>query len=850
MPSHLILIDGSGTIFRSFYALPPMSRSDGVMVNALYGFSRMLMTLLKDELQRDSGCGCAIVFDAARRTFRQDIDPNYKANRKAPPDELIPQFPLIKEAPAYFSLTAIEQEGFEADDIIATLAREAQKEKIPVTIYSSDKDLMQLIGDGITMRDPMKHKTITASDVQAQFGVPPSLLGDALALMGDASDNIKGVPSIGPKSAAALLNQWGDLESLLAHADEVDKPAQRQKLLAHADDARLARLLVTLREDVPDLPSLPSLIPQALDGGKIGEFLQRHEFVSLKKELGVILKEQTPLLFDDAVPVVGMQDIGTFMENVRAHGTLAVAIHDDHWQLAHPKGHLILAKEDEDTVHEQLAQLLSDNAINNAINVIGYHIKDWMHRFDIMPRYYDDIAMMAYVCEGAAVSSSASEMVARYEGDGDASVAWSLLSLSHRLRRMMAQRGVLALYEQTERPLIAITARMERHGICLDRTILRDLSERFARDMAALEKKIFDLARREFVIQSPKQLATVLFDELQLSRSKKGKSGVPSTSRSVLEQLAEHHPLPAHVLSYRHLAKLANTYSTPLAQQMDATSGRIHTQFALTATSTGRLSSLNPNLQNIPIRSEEGRAIRAAFIAPPDSVLIAADYSQIELRLLAHIADVTELKARLCHHEDLHSATAAALFHHNNSDAVTPDDRRRAKAVIFGMIYGISAFGLAKQLTIGNDDAHQLIDAFFKLYPEIKTYQHKTIDQARHKGYVTTLFGRRIHIPHIHAKTMTQRQFSERAAINAPIQGSAADIIKRAMIHIDKAALNATMLLQVHDELLFEVTKNQAEPLAHTITRIMQNAATPALSLSVPLEVSCHIGRHWQEAHG
>ena len=846
-PSRLILIDGSGTIFRSFYALPPMNRSDGVMVNALYGFSRMLVTLLKDELQRDSHCGCAIVFDAARRTFRQDIDPNYKANRKAPPDELIPQFPLIKQAPAYFSLTAIEQEGFEADDIIATLARQAQKEKIPVTIYSSDKDLMQLIGDGITMWDPMKNKTITESDVQAQFGVSPSLLGDALALMGDSSDNIKGVPSIGPKSAAALLNQWGDLESLLAHADEVDKPAQRQKLLAHADDARLARLLVTLREDVTGLPSLPSLIPQALDGSKISEFLQRHEFASLKKELGVILKEQTNLLFndEDEVSSVSMQDITTFMEDVRAHGTLAIASHDDHWQLAHPKGHLTLAKEDEDTVHEQLTQLLRDNAIN----VIGYHIKDWMHRFAIIPRYYDDIAMMAYVCEGAAVSSSASETVARYEGDGD-SVAWSLLSLSHRLRRTMAQRGVLALYEQTERPLIAITVRMEQHGICLDRTILLNLSERFAKDMAALEKKIFDLAAREFVIQSPKQLATVLFDELQLSKGKKGKSGVPSTSRSVLEQLAQHHPLPAHVLSYRHLAKLANTYSTPLAQQIDDTSGRIHTQFALTATSTGRLSSLNPNLQNIPIRSEEGRAIRSAFIAPPDCVLIAADYSQIELRLLAHIADVTKLKARLCHHEDLHSATAAALFHHNNSDAVTPDDRRRAKAVIFGMIYGISAFGLAKQLNLSNDDAHQLIDAFFTLYPEIKTYQEKTIEQARHKGYVTTLFGRRIHIPHIHAKAVTQRQFSERAAINAPIQGSAADIIKRAMIHIDNAALNATMLLQVHDELLFEVTKDQAEPLADTITQIMQNAATPALSLSVPLEVSCHIGRHWQEAHG
>lgn len=823
----LILIDGSGYIFRAFYALPPMTRSDGTSVNALYGFTRMLIALIKSELTEDN-IALAVIFDAMRENFRNDIAPDYKANRLDPPPELKPQFSLIKQAPPAFSLTALEQKGFEADDLIATYAKQATEQNIPVTIYSSDKDLMQLVTKHVTMIDPMKNTPIDEEFVTQKFGVPPALVGDALALAGDSSDNIKGVPKIGIKTAAQLLTEFGSLEHLLANAAKIKQPSRRQNLIDFADQARTARKLVALREDVPNLPPLHSLIPQPVDMAKLSDFLATHEFTSLKKELAPPQKKAESLFEEKTFT---LQELDLFLSHAQAQGRMALLMKNDQLWLAHQTGAGVCELNDDSK--RILTPFLNDPSLLK----IGFHMKELMRHLQLAIEPYEDIAIMDYILEGRKPELDAIKK--RYE-DG------SLISLAQTLRQQLCNKSLLTLYETIERPLIAILTRMEQAGITLDQSHIEKINAQWLKKMSAMEEDIYQEAGRRFTIGSPKQLAHVLFDELKLAAGKKGKSGTFSTDKATLEELD--HPLPAKILEWRHLAKLASTYTHALIKQINAHSKRIHSSFAMTATSTGRLSSLHPNLQNIPIRTEEGRAIRQAFIAPQGKILLAADYSQIELRILAHIADVKSLKASLKQNKDIHSITASRLFK-TDLAKVSSEQRRRAKAIIFGMVYGISPFGLARQLKIERDHAATLITAFFDHYPEIKVYQERTIKEARTAGYVQTLFGRHIPVSNILDKKVTMRNFAERAAINAPIQGSAADIIKRAMIKITQCNLPAQLLLQVHDELLFEMDTQHEEQVTHAIIHEMRTATEPALCLDVPLEVACNKGHNWNDAH-
>ena len=888
----LILVDGSGYIFRAFYALPMMNRSDGLPVNAVYGFTRMLLNIIENEQSlpgnESLSVGIGVIFDSKRHNFRNELYAAYKANRKEPPTELVPQFDWIKKVPAAFNLVAIEKEGFEADDLIATYARQAQAQGVSVVIYSSDKDLMQLVGNGLTLFDPVKNREIGVQEVQDKFGVPPEKVLDVMALCGDSSDNIPGVPGIGVKTAAELINQFGHLEALLEQAAQaVRQPKRRQSLIDYAEQARLSRQLACLQDKVEGIEPFSVFVFRPLQRERLLDFLRQLEFKRLIAEVQERFHSKTPSspqgeqsCFDFADEKKDKQayqsdtasnqkDLDTWLERVHSQGTCSLLWHEDETD----GGGIVMAV-DSDEGRELPASVLTLQGkpadwlthlqalfADETILKIVHDMKAWRARMGNIKtmRCFEDVMLLAYVAEGGHLRHDWQSLWQRLQLslgleertaiDGQ---CIGLHAMYHHLRVLAIERSVYSLYRYCEHPLVDVLLRMEESGVCVDRDFLAHLSRDFAKRQKDLETRIFRAVGHEFLLASSQQLAQVLFDELQLPAGKKGKSGVYSTDSGVLEDLARQgHGIADDILAWRRLAKLRNTYSEALPRYIDS-SGRVHSHFAQTVANTGRLSSQEPNLQNIPIRHSDGLALRRAFVAKQGFCLLSADYSQIELRLLAHYADVPALKAAFADGVDVHKRTAAHIFGvaEKNVDKAM---RRRAKAINFGIIYGISAFGLARQLKIETHEAQQAIDSFFQVYGGVRDYMDAQIKACRRDGYVSTLFGRRCFMPAIKEKNTARRHFAERAAINAPIQGSAADLMKRAMIQIDKAlnqdAAVCHMILQVHDELLFEVQQEHVEAYAERITAIMEHAHEPVVSLSIDLVVDVGWGQHWGEAH-
>jgi len=920
---HLFLIDGSGYIFRAFHALPPLTRPDGTPVGAVYGFTQMLMKLIEDT----DADAIAVIFDAARETFRNEIYPAYKANRPEPPEELVPQFALVRDAVRAFNLPAVEMRGFEADDLIATYARLAHEQGTEVTIVSADKDLMQLVGPGVVMLDPIKTRTIGPEEVKERFGVAPEKVVEVQSLAGDSTDNVPGVPGIGVKTAAELINAYGDLDTLLAHAAEIKQPKRRESLIEHADQARLSHRLVMLRNDVPVEVPLEAFAVRKPEAETVLRFLREQDFKRLLARVeakfaaageapvpapeqvvergGYRLVQTLPELKDwvaraAARGVVAVDTETTSLDAMRAElvgVSLALAPAEACYiPLGHRRtqaqGGLDLdgsgAKERE-AAPEQIPlkkalALLKPLLADESVLKVGHNIKYDMvvlSHYDVVVSPVDDTMVLSYVLEGAQHGHGMDELAALYLGhktitftdvagsgknrvtfdrvpldsarDYAAEDADVTLRLHALLKPRLAREHMAGVYETMERPLIPILAAMEREGILVDRDELKKLSHDFARRMGELETQIHKLAGHEFNLGSPKQLGEVLFEEMGLQGGRKGKTGAYGTGADVLEQLAAlGHDLPARVLDWRQIQKLKSTYSDALLEQIDPRTGRVHTSFAMAATSTGRLASSEPNLQNIPIRTEEGRKIRRAFVASKGHKLISVDYSQIELRLAAHVADVAPLRQAFREGADIHALTASQVFG-VPAKGMDAGMRRRAKAINFGIIYGISPFGLAQQLGIPQGEAARYIEAYFQRYPGIRDYMERTKVFCRDHGYVDTLFGRRCYIPGIRDKNPARRSFAERAAINAPLQGTAADIIKRAMVRIPGALahhkLSARMLLQVHDELVFEVKNAEVKKTAEVVREVMEKAPLPAVELSVPVVAEVGIGPNWADAH-
>ncbi len=914
---HLYLVDGSGYIFRAFFALPPMTRPDKTPVNAVFGFSKMVTKLVEDS----DADAVAVIFDTSRKTFRSEIYPEYKAQRPEAPEELVPQFALIREATRAYNLPSIEKAGFEADDLIATYAKLAQAAGIAVTIVSSDKDLMQLVDDGIVMLDPMKNRTIGREEVIEKFGVGPERVIDVQALAGDSTDNVPGVPGIGIKTAAQLITEYGDLDTLLERAGEIKQPKRREKLIENAELARISRELVTLKQDVPlDVP-LEDLRRKDPDTDVLRAFLEENGFKSILRqfetEQGLESAEEAAaapsesayeLIQDEAALarwVKEAQALGLVAVDTETTGLDAMAadlvgvslatapgracyIPLRHLQAGEDKaGELALAGQAEAPTQIPLARavellkpLLEDPGVLKVGQNIKYDIQI-LARVGIAVAPVDDTMLLSYVVEAGLHGHGMDELARLHLGyetikfsdvagsgrnkvtfdkvpldkarDYAAEDADITLRLHRTLRPQLLADHLVSVYETMERPLVPVLAAMERAGIKVDRDALRRFSNDFASRAQDLEVEIHKLAGRGFSIGSPKQLGEVLFDELGLPGGKKGKTGAYATGHDVLQSLvAEGHDLPARVLDWRQLTKLKSTYTDALQEQINPATGRVHTSYSQAVASTGRLSSNDPNLQNIPVRTEEGRKLRTAFIAEEGTTLLSVDYSQIELRLAAEICDEPALKQAFAEGQDIHAATASQVFG-VPIEGMDPMVRRQAKAINFGIIYGISAFGLAQNLAIPMGEARTFIETYFARYPGIQDYMERTKKTAREQGYVTTLFGRRIHTPMIADKAPNRRSFAERAAINAPIQGTAADVIKRAMIRIPpalaRAGLSARMLLQVHDELLFEVPEAEVEETSALVREIMENAPFPALDLPVPLVADAGIGKTWAEAH-
>ncbi len=923
----LILIDGSGYIFRAYHALPPMTRSDGVPVNAVYGFSNMLMKLMDDLLDKTETELIAVIFDAGRITFRNEIYPQYKANRDETPEDLLPQFDLIRESTRAFNVASVEMQGFEADDLIATYARLGKEAGLKVTVVSADKDLMQLVGDGVEMLDPMKQKTIGPEQVVEKFGVSPDKVIDVQALAGDSADNVPGVPGIGVKTAALLLNEYGDLETLLARAGEIKQNKRRENLIEFADQARLSKQLVTLKNDVPVTATLDDFFWKAPEPSVILCWLKDQGFRSLvtkvATELGAELggddAVESPALQAAAVKEASyelVQDeaaLDAWIARGFKSGIIAVDTETDSLDAFRanlvgvsvsvepgggcyiPLGHTGSGDQgtfdlgDSDAPKEAPKQIPLEVAIaklkplleSPGVLKVGQNIKYDMHvlrRHGIGVTPVDDTMVLSYVLDGSAHGHGMDELANLHLGhstikfsdvcgkgknqitfdkvpldtatDYAAEDADITLRLQNILKPRLVEDRLTTVYERLDRPLIPILANMEAAGIKVDATVLKDMSQDFASRAASLETEIHALAGREFNVGSPKQLGEILFDEMSIPGGKKtGKSGAWATGADILEDLAaQGHDLPVKVLDWRQVTKLKSTYTDALQNQINPDTGRVHTSYSQTVAATGRLSSNDPNLQNIPIRTEDGRKIRTAFVAEKGMTLVSADYSQIELRLVAHVADIKALKDAFRNGEDIHAATASKMFG-VPVEGMDPAIRRRAKAINFGIIYGISAFGLARQLSISRGEAKEFIDAYFEQFPEIKTYMDETKALAKSQGYVTTLFGRRCQTPGIGDRNPNVRGFAERAAINAPIQGGAADIIKRAMIRLptalERAGLKATMLLQVHDELIFEVPDQEVADTKTLVEQVMENAA----QLDVPLVVDAGSGANWAEAH-
>ena len=905
---HIVLIDGSGFIFRAFHGLPPLTRPDGTPVNAVLGFTNMLWKILRDS----KASYFAVIFDTARKTFRSDIYPEYKAHRPPPPDELIPQFDLVRDATRAFNVPSLEMRGYEADDLIATYTRRACEAGMRVTIVSSDKDLMQLVEDPqVVLLDHFKNREIGSDGVREKFGVGPDKVIDVQSLAGDSSDNVPGVPGIGVKTAAELINKYGDLDTLLARAEEIKQPKRRQNLLDFADQARISRQLVTLDQDVPDLEPLENLGRRDVEPDVLMAFLKEQGFTAamarigsqLGMESGTTKNKPAPPTESDYSLVQSIDALETWIARAGEAGTVAFDTETTsldagradlvgfslsirageacYVPLAHRAPDLLA---DANTMTQipmadalaALKPLLEDPAVLK----IGQNIKYDMRiiaRYGLAIAPIDDSMLLSYVLDGGLHGHGMDELSKLHldhvpipfkevAGTGKNQITFDQVPLANAcdyaaedaditlrlhqlLKPRLVQEHMVTLYERLERPLAPVLARMEGAGIKVERAALARLSEDFAQRIAALEEEIHRLAGQPFSIGSPKQLGEILFDEMSLGGGKKGKSGAYGTGADVLDGLvAQGHYFPARVLDWRQLSKLKSTYTDALLEHINPDTGRVHTSYSMTGASTGRLSSNDPNLQNIPVRTEEGRNIRRAFVAEKGHLLLSADYSQIELRILAHIAGVDTLKQAFQEDVDIHALTASQVFG-VPLEGMDPMVRRSAKAINFGIIYGISPFGLARQLGVAQGEAKAYIEAYFERYPGIKDYMERTKKEAHEAGYVTTLFGRRCHLPGINEKNPAHRGFSERAAINAPIQGTAADIIKRAMIVMEEAltdaGLKVRMLLQVHDELIFEVPNDEIEATAEVVQRVMSGAA----HLDVPLTVDTGSADNWAEAH-
>jgi DNA polymerase I len=898
---HLVLVDGSGFIFRAFHALPPMTRPDGTPVNAVFGFTNMLARLLKDH----AGSHLAVIFDAGRTTFRNRIYDQYKAQRPEPPEELRPQFALVRDATIAFNVPAIELADWEADDLIAAYTLAATNAGGQVTIVSSDKDLMQLIRPGVMMQDPIKQKMIGPDEVREKFGCGPEKMTDLLALMGDSVDNVPGVPGIGPKTACQLLAEFGDLEGVLAAAAAMKPSKRRELLLTHADQARLSRQLVVLRDDAPLPEPLDSLALREPDRLALTNWLHTQGFRSTATRLGLDgpAPEEAAAPAPPDIPtgygpyegITAAEPLSAWLEQVAQAGLLALHPARECKKLigfglaAAPGRAVYVPLAHQGDLERQVQQIdlaaartiLDPLLADAAVLKIFHDAKAALLALSAAGfgpvAAVDDVMLISYAQDAGAHAHGLDDLARLHlghtpvtqdevTGTGRTRLALSLvppdraatciaeaadcaMRLWHALRPRLSPNHATTLYEQLERRLIPVLGDMERAGVMVDAAELRRLSADFGERMAVMEADIHRLAGRTFNLGSPKVLGEILFDEMKLPGGRRMGSGAWGTDASVLQALAEQGAeMPARVLEWRQLAKLKSTYADSLVADIDPVTGRVHTTFTMAATTTGRLSSNDPNLQNIPIRTEEGGRIRRAFIAAPGHVLVSADYSQIELRLLAHVADVPALSEAFATGQDIHSRTASEVFGVPMAD-MTSLIRRRAKAINFGIIYGISAFGLARQLQIEAGEAKAYIDAYFIRYPGIRAYMERTREEARIHGYVLTPFGRRCWVPGIADRNPAKRGYAERQASNAPLQGGAADIIKRAMVRlpaaIAAAGLTARMLLQGHDELLFEAPAGEAPAVAEVARDIMQKAAV----LSVPLVVETGVGESWAAAH-
>ncbi|WP_298200507.1 DNA polymerase I [Novosphingobium sp.] len=947
---HLYLVDGSAYIFRAYHRLPPLTNPQGVPVGAVYGYTTMLWKLAEDLHQADGPTHLAVILDKAGTSFRNDLYDQYKANRPPPPEDLVPQFPLIRDATRAFSLACIEEEGLEADDLIASYARAAAARGWDVTIVSSDKDLMQLVGPPpgeaaaggrIDMLDTMKNQRIDIPEVVEKFGVPPELVGDVLALMGDAVDNVPGIRGIGPKTATKLIQEHGSLEAALAAAPEMKPGKLRDSLIEQADMARLSRQLVQLKEDCPLPVALDDFALEAVPKPPLAAFLAEHGFTSLLKRLDGgqaapgpktqlhpakpvnAAAPATPAAVRgdrQGLPPMPPVDLAAYecvqtrdrLEHwiARAFAARKVAVDTETSLLDAMQAELVgvsLALGPNDACYVPLGHggtdmfaekplqidraealaLLKPLLESDAVLKIGQNIKydlNVLARHDVHVAPIDDTMILSFDLdagrgeEGIGGGHGMDELARRHLGHTtlafkdicgtgkkaisfaevpldratqyaaeDADVTWRL----HRvLKPRLAEEGGTRVYERVDRPLVPVVAQMERHGIKVDRERLARLSTEFAATIGALEREIHGLAGQEFTIGSPKQLGDILFDKLGYKGGKKGKSGQYSTDQGILEGLAaQGAEVATKVLEWRQLTKLKSTYTDALQAAINPRTGRVHTSYSLVGAQTGRLSSTEPNLQNIPIRTEIGRQIREAFVAEPGHVLLAADYSQIELRLAAHMAEVPELKEAFAQGEDIHSRTAQEMF-----GTVDRDTRARAKTINFAILYGISRWGLGGRLGVSADEAQAMIDRYFERFPGIRRYIHATLESVREKGYSETLFGRKTWFPRINAANPNERAGSERAAINAPIQGTSADIIKRAMVRMGPALAAAglghvRMLLQVHDELVFELPAGDAAAAAPVIERVMAEAALPSVRLDVPLGIEIGTGANWGAAH-
>jgi len=915
---HFYLIDGSGYIFRAYYALPPLSRkSDGLPTGAVSGFCSMLFKLLEDSRSDDSiykPTHFAVIFDSARKNFRNDIYKEYKANRSEAPEDLVPQFEYIRKSVKAFNLPSIELLNYEADDLIATYAKQIVKIGAKVTIISSDKDLMQLVSNKIRLYDPMKSKVLGEKDVIEKFGVKPNQVVDVQSLAGDSSDNIPGVPGIGIKTASELINKYKTLDILLKKVHEIPQNKRRETLLANKDKAILSRQLVTLKDDVPVKDDLSSFILKEVQKDKLYDFLREMEFnkllsraigfygqaknekvkssnpkiqlpaINLKSYESItdekvldswikILNEKSVIAVDTETSCLNPLDTDLVGISFSYAPNKACYIPIAHKNIKGLKKEMVLKKIKpilEDSRIKKVGQNIKfDFIVLKQNNIEINPIEDTMlisytldagtnrHNLDTLSEIHLNHKTVSYkelVGTGKKklnFSDIALEKATEYAAE-DADVT---LRLYNFLKARLDEEKLNKVYEVFEKPMVKLLSKLEVNGIKIDDIYLKKLSKNFEEKLKKIEKEIYSIAGKEFNIASPKQLGEIIYKELKITKLKKTKKGSLATSANILEDLAfAGHKFPKLVLEWRQISKLKNTYSDALQDHINKKTKRVHTSFLLAATNTGRLASSDPNLQNIPIKSEEGKEIRKAFIADKKNVLISADYNQIEMRILADMADVKELKKAFKNNEDIHSLTASQVFD-IPINQVNDDLRRKAKTINFGIIYGITQYGLAKQISVSNQEALDFINAYFKKFPEIKDYMSSTIKACRKQGYVSNIFGRRIHLRGINDKNFSIRSFQERAAINAPIQGSAADIIRLAMIKINQLTendkrLQTKMLLQIHDELIFECLEKDQEYIKKTIKEAMISISKSEHHMfSIPLEVNINSGYNWGEAH-